>query len=45
MKLYQKTRGQWFQKLTGFGIGTAAPIPIPISEIGKNGSTFGSGYL
>ena len=38
-------RGRRFQKLTGFGIGTAAPVPIPVSESGKNGSTFGSGYL
>ena len=43
--MWSSTRGRGFQKLTGFGIGTAAPVPIPVSEIGKNDSTFGSGYL
>ena len=29
------SRGRRFQKLIGFGIGTAAPVPIPVSEIEK----------
>ena len=28
-------RGRRFQKLTGFGIGIGAAIPIPVSEIEK----------